>query len=225
MAYFTINTTGIDHYNLYINELQISKQNLEYSYNYSYLPVNILTAQATDNPELNANVYSSFEESENSDLISFQLRNKGLYDCTLTIYSYFNTYNVSCNITVLPATVLNITTDKFFYMPNETIKSSIIINPNFNNNPVNVRYGNYSVNVTGDSLLEFPARINVNQIIAEYNGDLTQQSASAIKTISVYSGEKPSFYMSIIWITIAFLAFISVLRTCWLKVFGKKEEM
>ncbi len=224
MAYFTINTTNIDHYTLIIDDLELSKQNLEYGYNYSYLPVNILTAQAIDNSELNANVYSSIEESGDSDFISFHLRNKDSYDCMLTIYSYFNAYNVSCNITVLPSTELNITTDKFFYMPNETIRANISINPNFNGNNVNVRYGNYSVNVTEDSSLEFPARININQIKAEYHGDLTQQSASAVKTISVYSGEKPSFYMTIFWLVIAFLVFISVLRMCWIKVFGIKNE-
>ena len=224
-AYFNINTTNVDHYTLNIDEFELTKDNLKYSYNYSYLPANVLTAQANYDPKINANVYSAFEETGNSDLISFNLRKKDSYDCTLDLYSYFNKYNLSCNVTVLPLTELNITTDKFFYMPNETIKANISIKSDVSsNNPIRVSYGNYSVNVTGSSTIEIPVQLNVNQIRAEYETDLTQQSATAVKTISVYSGEKPQYYTTIFWIIIAFLAFISALRMCWIKVFGVKSE-
>ena len=224
-AYFTINTTNTNRYNLNIDEFKLTKNNLEYSYDYSYLPANVLTAQAIYNPKISANVYSTLEEIGNSDLISFNLRKKDAYNCSLDLYSYFNIFNLSCNVTVLPSTQLNITTDKFFYMPNETIKVNISIKSDANNDIIKVRYGNYSANVTGNSTMEIPTQLNVNQIKVEYETDLTQQSASAVKTISVYSGEKPRYYTMIFWFVIAFLAFISALRMCWIKVFGTKEEV
>ena len=220
MAYFIINTTNIDHYNLNVDEFKLTKNNLAYSYEYDYLPVNVLIAKADDNPEINAHVYSTLTNQSNSDLISFYLRKKESYDCKLDLYSYFNSFNLSCNVTILPPTELNITTDKFFYMPNETIKVNISIKSNTNNDIIKVRYGNYSIDILGSKIIEIPTQLNVNQIKAEYETDLTHQSASAVKTISVYAGEKPSYYITIFWIIIAFLCFISVLRMCWIKVFG-----
>jgi len=225
MAYFSINTTNVDHYNLNIDELEIIKTNLVYNHEYSYLPVNVLIAKADDAPEINADIYSTFISQNNSDLISFYLGKNNFSDCNLDLYSYFNTFNLSCNVATLPLTELNITTDKFFYMPNETIKVNVSIksSSNTDNDIVKLRYGNYSVNVTGSNIIEIPIQLNVNQIKAEYETDLTHQSASAVNTISVYAGENPAYYTTIFWIIIAFLCFISALRMCWIKFFSKKE--
>jgi len=225
MAYFSINTTNIDHYNLNIDEIEIIKTNLAYNYEYDYLPVNVLIAKADSNPEINANVYSTLTSEDNSDLISFYLGKNSSYDRNLDLHSYFNAFNLSCNVTVLPSTELNITTDKFFYMPNETIKVNISVKSvtNTDDDNIVVRYGNYSVNVTGSQIIEIPTQLNANQIKAEYETDFTHQSASATKTISVYAGEKPAYYTTIFWIIIAFLSFLSVLRMCWIKFFGVKN--
>ena len=110
-------------------------------------------------------------------------------------------------------------------MPNETIKVNISIKSNANTQDdiIKVSYGNDSVNVTGSDIIEIPTQLNANQIKAEYETDFTHQSASAVKTISVYAGENPAYYTTIFWIIIAFLCFISALRMCWIKFFSKKE--
>ena len=224
-AYFTINTTNIDRYSLNLNGLELIKNNLEYTYDYSYLPNNILTAKAIYNPSLNANVYSSWEQEGNYDLITFSMAEQDSYICSLDIFSYFNQYSLDCNVTSLPLTELNITTDKFFYMPNETIKINISIKSQKPiTNKINVRYGNFSINITGNASIEIPAKRFANQIKSVYETDYTQQSASAVKTISVYSGENPRYYIMIFWFVISFLVFISALRMCWIKVFGVKNE-
>ena len=87
-----------------------------------------------------------------------------------------------------------------------------------------MKYGPYTKNVTGSTILKIPSQVNVNQITAEFNTDLTKQSASSVKTLSVYAGEKPSFYVNVFWFVIGFLSFISALRMCWLKFVGVKDD-
>lgn len=225
-AYFSINTTGADFYELRIGEFRILKKNFDYSYNFTYMPSNALVVVANYSSTIKANAYSVLSSSPNSDLIRFQLGEKEKYDCSLTIYSFFNSQNVSCNVSALPSTAINITTDKFFYMPNETIKANITIKSNKKtaNDVIKVTYGNYSFNVTGSTILLIPVQKNVNQIKAEYQTDLNKQSASSTATISVYAGENPRYYISIFWFIIFFLLFISVLRMCWIKFVGTKDD-
>lgn len=224
-AYFIFNSTNIDNYELEIKKYNLVKRNLNYIYNYTYLPINVLTAKANYSPRIDANIFSTLEEKENSDLISFVFENDENYECKLTIHSFFNSFNLTCNITILPKTELNITTDKFFYMPNETIEANITIKSQVNasNDTIKLRYGNFTANVTGNSTLEIPAQVNVNQISAEYKTDLTKQSASDVRTISVYSGENPAYYVNVFWFTLGFLSFVSALRICWIKFAGAEK--
>ena len=225
-AYFLFNTTNVDYYEINIGLYNLIKKNLEYGYNYSYTPFNVLTAKANHSPKINANVYSTLEEKNNSDFISFILQSKDSYDCKLNIFSYFNNYNLTCNVTILPKTELNITTDKFFYMPNDTIKANVSIKSDVdpNNDIIEVKYGKSTINATGSVILEIPAQVNANQITAEYSTDLSKQSATAAKTINVYAGENPAYYANTFWFVIGFLSFISALRMCWLKFVGVKDD-
>ena len=190
------------------------------------MPANVLTAKANHKSRIEANVFSTLEERNNSDFISFFLESKKTYDCKIKLFSYFNSFNSTCNVTLLPQTELNITTDKFFYMPNETIKANISIKSKTgeNNEVITIRYGDYARNVTGSAILTIPAQVNANQISAEFSTDLTKQSAAAVKTISIYAGENPSYYVNVFWFVIGFLSFISALRMCWLKFVGEGND-
>ena len=225
-AYLVLNNTDVDYYELNINEYNLVKRNLEYKYNYSYLPANVLTAKADYKPRIEANVFSTLEERNDSDFISFFLESKKAYDCEIKLFYYFNSFNLTCNVTLLPQTELNITTDKFFYMPNETIKANISIKSktSANDAAITIRYGDYARNVTGSTILLMPAQVNANQISAEFSTDLTKQSAAAVKTISIYAGENPSYYVNVFWFVIGFLSFISALRMCWLKFVGEGND-
>ena len=133
---------------------------------------------------------------------------------------------MTCNISVLPKTEFNITTDKFFYMPNDTIKANVSIKSDVdpNNDIIEVKYGKSTINATGSVILEIPAQVNANQITAEYSTDLSKQSATAAKTINVYAGENPAYYANTFWFVIGFLGFISGLRMCWIKFYGVKND-
>ena len=224
-AYFIINATNLEHYELNIGEFELIKNNLRYSYNYSYLPTNVLTAKADYSPEIDANVYSVLEERNNTDLIKFYLLNHS-ENCKLTLFSYFNSLSIDCILTILPKTELNISTDKFFYMPNETIKANISIKSEADTSKdiIKVRYGNNSIDINGSTILEITPLANVNRISAEYETDFSKQSASAAKTISVYAGEKPRLYVNLFWFVIFFLLFASAMRMCWIKFYGVKND-
>ncbi|MFH1849531.1 MAG: hypothetical protein ABH879_05070 [archaeon] len=220
-AYLLLNTSGIVYYELKLDDLRLRKDDLALSYTFSYPPANILTSQATNISRLISNAYSELY----SGVIEFQLNDPEYDTCEIELYSFFGKQSLGCNITVLPETGLNTTTDKFFYYPDEPIKANITIGSSVDTSEdlITVTYGNATKKITGGGQVDFVPQANINQIKARFDTDLTHSSTEAAKTVSIYSGTKPRYYVTIFWIIIGFFGFASALRSCWRKFYDHKH--
>ncbi|MBI2138789.1 hypothetical protein HYU13_04320 [Candidatus Woesearchaeota archaeon] len=226
-AYLFLNSSGIESYTLALNNIELFREKANYGYNFTYDPLNVLVAQAHDASKLKGNVYAELETNGDEDRIKFQLFPQSQYLCSLMIKSFFVSNATECEVAILPETELSIETDHFVYLPNETITAAISIGSSVNtsNDRIEVTYGKLKANITGSSTISIPVNRDINLITAEFRSDLTHQSAKAEKTISVFIGRKPIYYVQVLWFTLFFLIILIGMWHFTLRSFGEKEEI
>lgn len=213
----------LDSFELRLDTTKIRKLSKSYTYEFSYLPSNILSVLAFDNPSLDTNTYAKLQ----GDTIQFAFNRKNS-SCTFIKNTFFNSYEQDCVLPVLPETVINISVDEFYYKEDEPINVtlSLLIDNETSSGYVNISYANetHYLFVDGTAELDFAAQPNQFTIYATYDGDTTSQSAANTKTIYVYGGEKMGVYAAFFWIIAFFVGFALIIRKLYARYWGVKDD-
>lgn len=189
-ASMSLHVENLQSFTLKTKNQVLKKIFVEYGINYTLPPQNVLHVTANDNKDWfvsNAKLLG-VDDRNGMETFSFITDEESIGDCELTLQSYFNTTTKQCVVEELPETEIRLTTDKWTYGPNETIKLKIEL---LSDRPiasyVDIQYADQikTVFVDGSLIADLEPAKGTNLIVVSMKGsDVSAASSSTMVNVT-----------------------------------------